>query len=49
MFYIKVDNLIVRTKLIDFLNEKEIGAVFHYVPLHSSTFGKSQNSTFWGK
>ena len=47
MFYIKVDNLIVRTKLIDFLNEKEIGAVFHYVPLHSSTFGKS-NSTFWG-
>lgn len=47
MFYIKVDNLIVRTKLIDFLNKKEIGAVFHYVPLHSSTFGKS-NSTFWG-
>ncbi len=48
MFYIKVDDLAMRTKLINFLNEKEVGAVFHYIPLHSSAFGKL-NSTFFGE
>lgn len=40
MFYIKVKNLEVRTKLIQFLKLKGIGAAFHYVPLHSSPAGE---------
>ncbi|MBE5923175.1 MAG: dTDP-4-amino-4,6-dideoxygalactose transaminase [Lachnospiraceae bacterium] len=39
MFYIKVDNLDVRTKLLAYLKEHDILAVFHYVPLHSSEAG----------
>ena len=39
MFYIKVENLEVRTSLIQFLKRNEIGAVFHYVPLHSAPAG----------
>jgi len=34
-----------RDDLIDFLAKKEIGAVFHYIPLHSSPFGKSLGYT----
>lgn len=40
MFYLKVKDLETRTKLISFLKEAEIGAVFHYIPLHSSPAGK---------
>lgn len=47
MFYIKVNTLDIRTKLIDFLNKNEIVTVFHYVPLHNSEFGKG-NSIFTG-
>jgi dTDP-4-amino-4,6-dideoxygalactose transaminase len=39
MFYIKVKNLRVRTKLLDHLKENDIYSVFHYVPLHSSPAG----------
>lgn len=39
MFYIKVKNLEERTKLIKFLDSKDIGAVFHYIPLHSAPAG----------
>lgn len=39
MFYIKVKNLDERTKLIDYLKEKDINAAFHYVPLHSAPAG----------
>ncbi|MCR5331023.1 MAG: dTDP-4-amino-4,6-dideoxygalactose transaminase [Lachnospiraceae bacterium] len=39
MFYIKCKNLSERTKLIDFLHKKEIGAVFHYIPLHTAPAG----------
>ena len=39
MFYIKAANLEERTKLIAFLKEKGILAVFHYVPLHSAPAG----------
>ena len=39
MFYIKVENLSVRTKLLAYLKENDIWAVFHYVPLHSSIAG----------
>lgn len=40
MFYIKVKNIEERTRLIRFLKCKDIGAVFHYVPLHSAPAGK---------
>ncbi len=39
MFYIKVKNLETRTKLIEYLKQNNIMAVFHYVPLHSSSAG----------
>lgn len=40
MFYIKVSNLETRTELINYLKEKGIMAVFHYVPLHSTPAGR---------
>lgn len=40
MFYIKTENLEVRTKLISYLKEHGIGSVFHYIPLHSSPAGE---------
>lgn len=39
MFYIKCKDLEERTKLINYLRENEIQAVFHYIPLHSSEAG----------
>ncbi|MEE1281496.1 MAG: dTDP-4-amino-4,6-dideoxygalactose transaminase [Acutalibacteraceae bacterium] len=39
MFYIKVKDLTERTKLIAFLKEKGVNAVFHYIPLHTSPAG----------
>lgn len=39
MFYIKVKNLSERTKLIEYLKQNEIMAVFHYIPLHTSPGG----------
>ncbi len=40
MFYIKVRDLEERSALIRFLKEKDILAVFHYIPLHSAPAGK---------
>ncbi|MEE1305132.1 MAG: dTDP-4-amino-4,6-dideoxygalactose transaminase [Agathobacter sp.] len=40
MFYIKLKDLEERTKLVKFLEKREIKAVFHYVPLHSSPSGR---------
>lgn len=40
MFYIKTRNLEERTKLIGYLKRNNIGAVFHYIPLHTSVAGK---------
>jgi dTDP-4-amino-4,6-dideoxygalactose transaminase len=39
MYYLLVENLAVRTRLLEYLREKGIMAVFHYVPLHSSPAG----------
>lgn len=39
MFYIKCKNLEERTKLINYLKDNEVIAVFHYVPLHTSKAG----------
>lgn len=40
MFYIKTKNLEERTRLIEYLKQNEIQAVFHYVPLHTAPAGK---------
>ncbi|AUR53028.1 dTDP-4-amino-4,6-dideoxygalactose transaminase [Aquella oligotrophica] len=40
IFYIKLTDMNSRQKLIDYLKAKGIVAIFHYVPLHSSTAGK---------
>ncbi|MCR4587197.1 MAG: dTDP-4-amino-4,6-dideoxygalactose transaminase [Lachnospiraceae bacterium] len=39
MFYIKAENLEVRTALLSYLKEREILSVFHYIPLHSAPAG----------
>jgi len=39
MFYIRVKDLEERTSLLNYLNENDIKAVFHYIPLHSSPAG----------
>jgi len=48
MFYIKVKDIKLRTDLLKYLKEKEINAVFHYVPLHCAPAGK-MFSSFSGK
>lgn len=48
MFYIKTGDLEERTKLIKYLNDNGIKAVFHYVPLHTSEAGKKYGE-FVGK
>lgn len=39
MFYIKSADLEERTSLIQFLKDKEVMAVFHYIPLHTAPAG----------
>ncbi|MGH4118090.1 dTDP-4-amino-4,6-dideoxygalactose transaminase [Clostridium sp.] len=39
MFYIKCKDIVERTRLINFLKENDILAVFHYIPLHSCDAG----------
>lgn len=48
MFYIKVQDIEVRTQLIEHLKNNDIMAVFHYIPLHSSVAGKNLG-TFYGE
>lgn len=48
MFYIKTRDLKERTDLISYLEAREIKAVFHYVPLHSSIAGRKYG-TFVGE
>jgi dTDP-4-amino-4,6-dideoxygalactose transaminase len=40
IFHIRVKDLECRTNLIDYLYERNVVTVFHYVPLHSSPMGK---------
>ncbi len=40
MYYIKLKDLDTRSRLIAYLREKEICAVFHYIPLHGAAAGK---------
>lgn len=46
MFYIKAKDLEERTRLIDYLKQNGIGAVFHYIPLHSAPAGKKYGVFF---
>jgi dTDP-4-amino-4,6-dideoxygalactose transaminase len=39
MFYLLMPSLEARTHFISYLKENEIGAVFHYLPLHKSDMG----------
>ncbi len=48
MFYIKLRDLQQRTEFIQYMKNKEIGCVFHYVPLHSAEAGKKYGS-FYGQ
>jgi len=40
MFYILLPDRRTRDDLIDFLEQREITAVFHYIPLHNSPMGR---------
>lgn len=40
MFYLKCKDLEERTALINYLKERDIMAVFHYIPLHTAPAGK---------
>lgn len=40
MFYIKTADIGQRSELISYLKERKVGAVFHYIPLHTVAAGK---------
>jgi dTDP-4-amino-4,6-dideoxygalactose transaminase len=40
MFYIKLSDRVERDKIIRHLKSKGVSSVFHYIPLHSSPYGK---------
>jgi len=40
MFYLKLPDIKVRSAVLEYLRDAKVGAVFHYVPLHSSPAGK---------
>ena len=48
MFYIKTRDLKQRCDFIEYMKKRDISCVFHYVPLHSSPFGK-KCSIFFGE
>ena len=48
MFYIKVRDIEERTRLIQYLKDHGVLAVFHYIPLHTSPAGKKYGD-FCGK
>jgi dTDP-4-amino-4,6-dideoxygalactose transaminase len=41
LFYIKCRNLDERSRLIDYMKSQSVLTVFHYIPLHTSTFFKN--------
>lgn len=46
MFYIKVRNLEERTRMLAYLKEHGVGAVFHYIPLHTAPAGLAYGRFF---
>ena len=45
MFYVVLENVETRTRLITHLGQRGVHAVFHYVPLHSSPGGRKYGRT----
>ena len=45
MYYLLLPHLKARTAFIERLRERSVHAVFHYVPLHSSPYGRSVGRT----
>jgi dTDP-4-amino-4,6-dideoxygalactose transaminase len=45
LYYVLLNDLITRTRIIDALRNDQIFAVFHYVPLHSSPAGRRYGRT----
>ena len=43
MFYLVLPSLEARTALIKYLKENGVGAVFHYLSLHSSEYYKARH------
>jgi dTDP-4-amino-4,6-dideoxygalactose transaminase len=43
LFYLVCRSLLERTALIDYLKQRGIWAVFHYLPLHKSTYYTAQH------
>lgn len=43
IFFIKCKDIDERQKLINYLNEADIKALFHYIPLNSTDFGKKNS------
>ena len=44
--FIILNNSEIKSNLMRYLNKKNIEAVFHYIPLHSTSFGKKQSKFF---
>ena len=40
MYYVVLQSLTIRQQLIEKLNNRGVSSVFHYIPLHSSPYGK---------
>jgi len=40
MYYLLLEDLTARTRFIERMRAQGIGPVFHYIPLHSSPFGR---------
>lgn len=40
MYYILLENLEERARFLNYMRERNISCVFHYLPLHSSSFGR---------
>ena len=47
MYYLLMPSLDARTRFIDYLAARDIKAVFHYVPLHTSAFAQSNGLGAW--
>ncbi|WP_348238075.1 dTDP-4-amino-4,6-dideoxygalactose transaminase [Trichocoleus sp. Lan] len=46
LYYLLLQNGKHRTALLEYLKHKKIGAVFHYIPLHSSPAGKKYGKAY---
>ena len=45
MYYLVLPDLTSRTKFMGYMRERDISCAFHYVPLHSSPYGRTVGRT----